>query len=100
MAMRMLMVMVTHNQKLSVADTHSSQILQRNLPHIVIAHARSIIGRETQYGVPDILCQSRIHLGLCLEAVGNAVNRVEHESIGGDDFCTFLVIENLCNRTS
>ena len=74
MAMRMLPVVVTHNQKLSVADTHSFQILQRNLPHIVIAHAWGIIGRETQHGVSDILYQLRIHLGLCLEAMGNAVN--------------------------
>lgn len=98
--MRMLPVIVAHDEILGIPDFHPLHIFQYQLVHVLIAHARQIKGRETKNRMTDILAEPRIHFALRLQTANNSVNGIKHQAVRTDNLCTFFLVEEVCHRTS
>ena len=85
-------VVVTDYDILSVFDAHLFHIFPRYLCHEFIGQAWLVFGLKADGYMADRLADSRVQLGLDLEAFGGDVGIVGDDAVVGDHFCLVFAV--------
>ena len=81
MHMRMLPVLVAHDDVLRIGDFHLAHILLRKLYHLLVRQLGRIVYRIAQRDMSDWLAQTGIHGGLCAEAADDVLPAFRQYSV-------------------